>query len=57
MELEQDPMDVPDTEREESSETMEEDEVEEEGVDLKKMADDYAKYLIVNSKRDVRALS
>lgn len=24
-----------------------------EGVDLKKMADDYAKYLIVNSKQDV----
>lgn len=26
----------------------------EEEVDLKKMADDYAKYLIVNSKQDVR---
>jgi hypothetical protein len=26
---------------------------EEEGADLKKMADDYAKYLIVNSKQDV----
>lgn len=24
------------------------------GIDLKKMADDYAKYLIVNSKQDVR---
>lgn len=30
---------------------------EEEGVDLKGMADDYAKYLIVNSKQDVRELA
>ncbi len=29
---------------------------EEEGVDLKKMAEDYASYLVINSKQDVREM-
>ncbi len=55
-EQEQTPVDGPDPQSQESSETPGEDaEIErEDGVDLKKMADEYAKYLIVNSKQDVR---
>ena len=37
---------------EDAPDTLENDEDDE--VNLKKMADDYAKYLIVNSKQDVR---
>lgn len=61
-ERQQDPVDGPDTLPEESpeanpegSEEMQMEEEEEVGgaVNLKEMADDYAKYLIVNSKQDV----
>lgn len=40
-------------ETDEDSKASEDPDDEKEEIDLKKMADDYAKYLIVNSKQDV----
>ena len=41
---------------ESGKEDVQDEDEEDDGVDLKAMADDYAKYLIVNSKQDVSSI-